>query len=202
MAVKTHVPCIAHLASYGSIGWTSYYARELSQILLAKRIRIISIVLLWNMTPVIVFTNQEACNICQYNTGSIKHLEAQSTSQPSSDNSLAIDTRTFHHILPLSSSSPAFFDQCMSWIGGQMVSSIDRVMLQRRVKGIPFWEDVYTAYEKTNINLCAFKCLDNRQYKGCDWELTGHNWLGVNAGVRRCRHCCTNLMQASTHRCT
>ena len=49
-----------------------------------------------------------------------------------------------------------------------MVSSIDRVMLQRRVKGIPYWEDMYTAYEKTNINLCAFKCLDNRQYKGCD----------------------------------
>ena len=49
-----------------------------------------------------------------------------------------------------------------------MVSSIDRVMLQRRVKGIPYWEDMYTAYEKTNINLCALKCLDNRQYKGCD----------------------------------
>ena len=49
-----------------------------------------------------------------------------------------------------------------------MVSSIAKVMLQRRVKGIPYWEHMYIAYEKTNINLCAFKCLDNMQYKGCD----------------------------------
>ena len=100
MAVTLLVPCIAHIVSCGSIWWTSYYLKELSQsVLLAKMICIVSIVLLWNMTHVIVFTNQEACNICQYNTGSIKHLKAQSTPQPSSDNSLAIDTGTFHHIL-------------------------------------------------------------------------------------------------------